>query len=516
MTFDRNQLVERLNQIRRPLQFAARQNFRKIAVVQDLEARLLEWLQAAAALQPPPDVAANLDACRRLFTGFDKADPAAKRQIIVTALGRLDHLIAVVERHTAGQPQDISAPPLAEGEDAGGDGSNTPVPSIATLPRQGEWSPSSLLPSSNRRAASEAKRVPDSATASPSSINILTQPIQFIKGVGPNRAQMLKRIGIATIGDAFALLPRRYEDRTNLKPIRSLEVGVQATFEGTILISGSSRTGRGKRLYEIIVGDATGTIRCLWFQFQEAYMRQRYRPGQRVIVTGEIRINPYAGQRKEVHHPDLEHLDANEREPLHVGRIVPVYPATEGLHQKTLRTVLKRVVDEYAVQVPDSLPPALRESLHLMEASQALRGVHFPPADADIESLNRWSSEAHRRLVFEEFFVLELGLALRQRETTTEERRITYRGTGELARRLRAQLPYASAAPDEPPPPRRCRERQNHRRASDDAPGDRERLPSRHHGANGNSRRATLSDDTASRGSAWGEGRLTDERHQGE
>jgi ATP-dependent DNA helicase RecG len=449
MTFDRNQLVERLNQIRRPLQFAARQNFRKIAVVQGLEARLLEWLQAAAALQPPPDVAANLDACRRLFTGFDKADPAAKRQIIVTALGRLDHLIAVVERHSAGQPQDISVPPLAEGEDAGGGGSNTPVPSIATLPRRGEWSPSSLLPSSNRRAASEAKRVPDSATASPSSINILTQPIQFIKGVGPNRAQMLKRIGIATIGDAFALLPRRYEDRTNLKPIRSLEVGVQATFEGTILISGSSRTGRGKRLYEIIVGDATGTIRCLWFQFQEAYMRQRYRPGQRVIVTGEIRINPYAGQRKEVHHPDLEHLDANEREPLHVGRIVPVYPATEGLHQKTLRTVLKRVVDEYAVQVPDSLPPALRESLHLMEASQALRGVHFPPADADIESLNRWSSEAHRRLVFEEFFVLELGLALRQRETTTEERRITYRGTGELARRLRAQLPFQLTAAQE-------------------------------------------------------------------
>jgi ATP-dependent DNA helicase RecG len=283
----------------------------------------------------------------------------------------------------------------------------------------------------------------------PGLVNVLAHPIQFIKGVGPNRAHMLKRLGIETIGDAFALLPRRYEDRTNLKPIHSLDVGAQATFEGTILVSGSSRTGRGKRLYEIIVGDATGTIRCLWFQFQEAYMRQRYRTGQRVIVTGEIRVNPYAGHRKEVHHPDLESLVPEESDPLHVGRIVPVYPATEGLHQKTLRSVLKRVVDEYAQQVPERLPPALRQRLRLMDASQALREVHFPSPEADIESLNRWSSQAHRRLIFEEFFLLELGLALRQRETTLEERQAAYDGSGELMRRLRARLSFHLTAAQE-------------------------------------------------------------------
>jgi len=253
---------------------------------------------------------------------------------------------------------------------------------------------------------------------------------------------MLRRLGIETIGDALALLPRRYDDRTNLKPIRSLQVGTQETFEGTILVSGSSRTRRARRLYEMIVGDATGTMRCLWFQFHEAYMRQRYRTGQRVIVTGEVRINAYSGQRKEVHHPDLELIEADEREPLHTGRMVPVYPATEGLHQKTLRTVIKRIVDEYAHQVEDCLPPALRERLHLMEASQALREVHFPSADADLEALNHWSSEAHRRLVFEEFFLLELGLALRQRDTTIEERRVAYRGTGVLADQLRTQLAF--------------------------------------------------------------------------
>jgi ATP-dependent DNA helicase RecG len=161
-----------------------------------------------------------------------------------------------------------------------------------------------------------------------------------------------------------------------------------------------------------------------------------------VIVTGEVRINAYSGQRKEVHHPDLELIEADEREPLHTGRMVPVYPATEGLHQKTLRTVIKRIVDEYAHQVDDCLPPALRERLHLMEASQALREVHFPSADADLEALNHWSSEAHRRLVFEEFFLLELGLALRQRDTMIEERRIAYRGTGALADQLRTQLPF--------------------------------------------------------------------------
>jgi len=282
----------------------------------------------------------------------------------------------------------------------------------------------------------------ESTTAPPPSSDIFTQSMQFVKGVGPNRSQMLQRLGIETIGDALALLPRRYEDRTNLKPIRSLEVGRQETFEGMILVSGSSRTGRGRRLYEIIVGDATGTLRCLWFQFHETYMRQRYRIGQRVFVTGEVRINPYSGQRKEVHHPDLEIIDADEGQPLHVGRIVPVYPGTEGLHQKTLRTVIKRIIDEFADQAPDFLPPALRERLQLLETPQALREVHFPSAATDLEVLNHWASEAHRRLVFEEFFLLELGLALRQRETSIEERAVAYRGTDRLAERLRARLPF--------------------------------------------------------------------------
>ena len=393
MAFDRDQFVERLLQIRRPLEFAARQNIHKIAVLQDLEVRLLEWLEAAMALRPAPELAANLDACRRLITGFDQADPSTKRQVIITALGHLDHLMALVDRHLT---EDSQHPPL-------------PSPS---------------------------------PTATPASVNVLTQSIQFLKGVGPARAQMLRRLGIESIGDALALLPRRYDDRTNLKPIHSLQVGTQETFEGTIMVSGSSRTGRGRRLYEMIIGDATGTVRCLWFQFHEAYMRQRYRTGQRVIVTGEVRINPYSGQRKEVHHPDLEILEPDEREPLHTGRVVPVYPATEGLHQKTLRTVIKRIVDEYVDQVEDCLPPALRERLRLMAASQALREVHFPSADADLEALNHWSSEAHHRLVFEEFFLLELGLALQQRDTTTEERRIVYRGTGALADQLRLHLPF--------------------------------------------------------------------------
>jgi ATP-dependent DNA helicase RecG len=397
MGFDRDQFIERLHQMRRPLLFAARQTVHKIAVLQGLETRLLEWLDAASALQPPPGVAANLDACRRLFTGFDEADPSTKRQLINTTLSRLDHVMTLVEGHEVGQRQPPVVPSTAKRKEAGG----------------GEGD-----------------------------ADILSQPIQFIKGVGPNRAQMLRRLGIETIGDALALLPRRYEDRTNLKPIRNLEVGAQETFEGTILVSGSSRTGRGRRLYEIIVGDATGTLRCLWFQFHEAYMRRRYRPGQRVIVTGEIRVNPYSGYRKEVHHPDLEIIDADEREPLHVGRIVPVYPATEGLHQKALRTVIKRIVDEYAHQAPDCLPPALRERLHLMTAAQALQEVHFPSPEADLEALNRWSSEAHRRLVFEEFFLLELGLALRQRETTVEERRVAYCGTGALMERLCVHLPF--------------------------------------------------------------------------
>lgn len=428
MAFESEQLIERLQQIRRPLAFAARQNFRKISVVQDLETRLMAWLDGIMALQPPANIAANLDACRRRFTGFDKAHAAAKRRMIITALGSIDYLIDLVE-----SPSQTRVSPAAKTPSGGG---------ISPSPDPREPSPSNRHASKHLVSTPEITHEPTFGHSSSAPVNILTQPIQFIKGVGPQRAQMLRRLGIVTIGDAFALLPRRYEDRTALKPISSLEVGMQETFGGTVLVSGSSRTGRGRRLYEIIVGDATGTIRCVWFQFQETYMRQRYRPGQRVIVTGEIRINPYAGQRKEVHHPDLENLALDEHETLHVGRIVPIYPATEGLHQKTLRSVLKRVVDEYAEQVLDCLPAVLRQRLQVMEASRALREVHFPPVEANIEALNRWESEAHRRLIFEEFFLLELGMALRQRETTTEVRRAAYAGKGELIGRLRSRLPF--------------------------------------------------------------------------
>jgi ATP-dependent DNA helicase RecG len=441
MGFDRDRFLALLQQIRRPLQFAARQNARKVAVLQDLEARLLEWLDAAIALQPPSEMAANLDGCRRLFAGFDRADPGTKMRLITTALSRLDHLQAQTERLEAWHQEPLAVPSRAPvgGIDSSGD---TAIPAMPTLPYQpGEGDPATSHAIESPVSRHSGQDI-ESTTTPPPTSDILGQSIQFIKGVGPNRSQMLQRLGIETIGDALALLPRRYEDRTNLKPIRSLEVGKQETFAGTILVSGSSRTGRGRRLYEIIVGDATGTLRCLWFQFHETYMRQRYRTGQRLIVTGEVRINPYSGQRKEVHHPDLELIDANEPESLHVGRVVPVYPGTEGLHQKTLRTVIKRIIDEFVDQVPDCLPLTLRQRLQLLGIPQALREVHFPSAAADLEALNHGASEGHRRIVFEELFLLELGLALRQGETAMEERAMAYRGTGVLAERLRVRLPF--------------------------------------------------------------------------
>jgi ATP-dependent DNA helicase RecG len=408
-TFDLDQFRQHLQQIRRPLQYAARQNFARLTVVQGLGSRVCEWLDAACAQGPPPETAAQLTACRRLFLDFDQADPPTMRGAITTALECLDRLIA-------------SARAEANGE---------------------------AIPPSMEEAEVEPPQTSNPSPVSAESSHPLSESIQFIKGVGPNRAQALKRLGVHSIGDALALLPRRYEDRANLKRISHLEPGTQETFQGTILVSGVSRTGRSRRLYEIIVGDGTGTIRCLWFQFREQYMRQRYSPGQQAIVTGDVHRNAYQAHRLEVHHPDLEIIDPDDRDPLHVGRIVPVYPATEGIHQKTLRTILKRVVDEYADGVPECLPAAVRERLQLMSAPQAFKQAHFPSSEVALESLNQWSSPAHRRLIFEEFFLLELGLAFRHRETRAEERGVAYHGTGELAARLRARLPFTLTAAQE-------------------------------------------------------------------
>ena len=244
--------------------------------------------------------------------------------------------------------------------------------------------------------------------------NRLLTPIQYVKGVGPRLAKLFEKKGILTVEDALYFLPRCYEDRSNLKKISELKAGRKETGLGEVLLSGVVfYQSKKKRVFEIVVGDGSGTITLKWFHGNERYLRERFKKGRQLIFSGEVRWFNY---QKEIHHPDVEIVDGDvEKDYLNFKRIVPIYSGTEGLYQRTLRRLIKAILDGYADELSSPIPPEIVERQDLVDFSQAFRRVHFPTEGEPIEALNLQRSDAHRRIIFDEFFFLELGMALKKR-----------------------------------------------------------------------------------------------------
>ncbi|AJE03607.1 ATP-dependent DNA helicase RecG [Geobacter pickeringii] len=274
----------------------------------------------------------------------------------------------------------------------------------------------------------------------------LETPIHVIKGVGPKLAETLGRKGIATVEDALYLLPNRYEDRRQVVPIARLRPGMTSVFAGEIISADVVATKGGRRFFEAVVRDASGTVSCKWFNFNPAFLKKSWKQGRRGIFTGLV---SQFGLQREVHHPDAEWLAEGEtveavmaRDPVSFGRVVPVYPLTEGLHQKTLRKVMKGVVDQFASCVESVLPPEVARRQGLLPLSEALQRVHFPGGDADSQLLEEGKDPANRTLVFDEFFFLELGLALK-RQGIALETGIAFSVSHTYTKPLLKLLPFA-------------------------------------------------------------------------
>jgi len=264
--------------------------------------------------------------------------------------------------------------------------------------------------------------------------NRLLTPIQYVKGVGPKLAKLFEKKGIRTVEDALYFLPRCYEDRRNLKKISELKTGRKETGFGEILLSGVAfYQNKRKRVFEAVVGDGSGVITLKWFHGNERYLKDRFKKGLRLIFSGEVRWFNY---QKEIHHPDLEIVDGDiEKDYLNFKRIVPIYSETEGLHQRTLRKLMKNILDGYADELSSPIPQEIVERQDLIDFSEAFRRVHFPPEGESIEVLNCQRSDGHRRIIFDEFFFLELGLALKKKGMALETG-ITFQTDGILARKL--------------------------------------------------------------------------------
>lgn len=253
---------------------------------------------------------------------------------------------------------------------------------------------------------------------------------------------MLEAKGLQTVEDLLAYLPLRYEDRSNLKSISQLAPGEMATVIAEVRsakMSGFKRRNLG--LFEAAFADGSGeTLHAKWFH--GSYLANVLVPGLRVALFGKIELDSYTGQLQ-VMHPEFESLAAEDDDgesSLHTGRIVPIYEAAGKITTRVFRSLQRRVLDALPV-LEDPLPPLIRERLKLPDRTSALQTAHFPSEREDLRLLNAFRSQAHFRLIFEEFFWLECGLALKRAKARTVEG-ITFALTDRVREKIKAMLPF--------------------------------------------------------------------------
>ena len=274
----------------------------------------------------------------------------------------------------------------------------------------------------------------------------LTTPIASVKGIGPARAAMLEAKGIATVEDLLGYFPFRYEDRSNMKTIGQLAPGEMATVVAEVRstkLSGFRRRNLG--LFEAHFSDSSGAIlACKWFH--GGYLANVFFGGMKVALYGKVEFDSYSGELT-ILHPEFEVLSGDDDDgeaSLHVGRIVPIYEAASKLTTRVLRVLTNRVLGELA-PLDDNLPAFLRQRYKMPELWEAVRHAHFPPPDSDLRLLNAFRSPAQFRLIFDEFFWLECGVALKRAKARTLPG-IAFAIDDRVRDKVRAMLPFKPTA----------------------------------------------------------------------
>ncbi len=264
-------------------------------------------------------------------------------------------------------------------------------------------------------------------------------PAQYLKGIGPARAKFLQRLGIKTLHDIFYYIPWRYEDRRVIKEISELRYGKLETTTGEVISAGVITTPKKKlKIFEIAITDGSAILHCKWFN--QPYLERYLKKGQKIILSGTVKPRPYSTHGLEMENPVFELIDSDNRF-IHTSRIVPIYKATEGISPKQLRALMYNLINSYIGVVKDYIPEDILIRNRLKPLDWSIKEVHFPEEASDIDSLNRGVSSAHRRLAFDELFLLELGLALMKKKESVR-RGISFRGGDQLVNSFIQSLPF--------------------------------------------------------------------------
>ncbi len=397
-----------LEKLRKFFGLEREKGYENTAIIGGLAKMLDYWEGEARADSIKEDVIQAVVQRLRSYAGLS---PKSRADALKGLWKRIGETYPEATQKPDGNRQRVPAPTPVDSRTEMNEPRPAPVPSepAPTPPEQSTPRP----PRPRSGAPSRAEAAPGGRhSQTPAALDA---PLTVLQGVGTQSATALEGLGLRTLGDMLYYFPFRYEDYSQLKPIKSLWYGEQLTVIGTIQsVHARPRQGGSRSVVEAILGDGTATLRLTWFN--QPWLANRLKEGQQISVSGTV--EEYLG-RLVMKQPAWEPLDI---EHLHTNRIVPIYSLTAHITQQKLRGLMNQVVTYWAPAVIDSMPEAVRSSAALMPLGEALLQAHFPDSQAKLKA-------ARQRLAFDEIFFLQMGV-LRQKQRLEAGRSQTVCGIG--------------------------------------------------------------------------------------
>ncbi len=464
-----NELTKILATIRRPFQQEIRSGCQDSVVINGLGAYVQLWVANAEQLTLNPTEKQILTSLADLFSDYETLSPTKRRDVVQTAMKQIDEMTSENQKASPTRKptatETVDNLPLFQSLP-----SQSPKTSFPSMERTGEAKeqqtlfptdpkvgrtsetvespPSSFtvrpdpseseVPHSDSQPAPpekvQIKEVPISTD--PASLKFLETEIQYASGIGPRRAaKLIAELNIRTVRDLLEYYPRDYLDRGHFRSIYDIgRTGEYETIQGVVVNQSQftpSRKG-AKSVGKIAVYDQVGVAQLVNFGRRVGYLKNLLKVGTPVVVSGK-----FTRRNSEIQTTDFEFevLEAEDADLIHTGRIVPKYALTAKLTQRMLRQWTKTVIDGYAEGYPEILPLDIRQRNQLIDRCTAIQEVHFPSSEG-------YKDAARRRLAFDEFFLLELGLEIKKQRWKTEEKGIAFQVEDELLDRFIEALPF--------------------------------------------------------------------------
>jgi len=260
----------------------------------------------------------------------------------------------------------------------------------------------------------------------------LDAPATSVKGIKSTLAAKFKKLGVSTVRQLLYFYPRRHIDYSQRRLIAELEEGEEQTIVATVWEAAQKTSAKRKRVTEAIVGDESGNMRIVWFN--QPYLARYLRPNSRIVISGKVSS---FRNRKVFESPEWEFLETDDL--THTGRLIPVYPLTAGLSPRVARRLVKENLDQWIPRLPDFLPADIRRNAGLITLPEAIKQAHYPDSEAE-------KDRARRRLAFDEFFIIQLGVLSRKRDWQEGDKGSAFNVDGSCLEPFFNALPFTMTA----------------------------------------------------------------------